>query len=77
MPKIKVLSGGGFPEREVTALTVGALRSELGVSHAAAISVNGTGVTDDYTLQDDDLVAAVENDKGGGNIRIAFKVKLG
>tara|TARA_Y100000310_G_C20509426_1_gene728065 strand:+ start:319 stop:552 length:234 start_codon:yes stop_codon:yes gene_type:complete len=77
MPKIKVLSGGGFPEREVTAATVGALRSELGVSHAAAISVNGTGVTDDYQLQDDDLVAAVENDKGGGNIRIAFKVKLG
>ena len=74
MPKIKVLSGGGFPEREVSAQTVGALRTELGVSNNAAISVNGTGVTDDYSLQDDDLVAAVENDKGGGFVGIAFKV---
>jgi len=74
MPKIKVLSGGGFPEREVSSATVGALRGELGVSSNAAISVNGTGVTDDYSLQDNDLVAAVENDKGGGYIGIAFKV---
>ena len=29
MPKIKVLSGGGFPEREVNSQTVGSLRDEL------------------------------------------------
>ena len=28
MPKIKVLSGGGFPEREVNSNTVGSLRDE-------------------------------------------------
>ena len=28
MPKIKVLSGGGFPEREVNSQTVGSLRDE-------------------------------------------------
>ena len=64
--KIKVLSGGGFPEREVNSTTVGALRNELDIPARASISVNGTGVADDYELQDNDLVAAVENDKGGG-----------
>ena len=64
--KIKVLSGGGFPEREVNSSTVGALRNELDIPSRASISVNGTGVADDYELSEGDLVAAVENDKGGG-----------
>ena len=64
--KIKVLSGGGFPEREVNSSTVGALRNELDIPSRASISVNGTGVADDYELNEGDLVAAVENDKGGG-----------
>ena len=64
--KIKVLSGGGFPEREVNSTTVGALRTELEIPTRAAISVNGTGVENDYELTEGDLVAAVENDKGGG-----------
>ena len=64
--KIKVLSGGGFPEREVNSTTIGALRNELDIPSRASISVNGTGVADDYELQENDLVAAVENDKGGG-----------
>ena len=64
--KIKVLSGGAFPEREVNSTTVGALRTELEIPARAAVSVNGTGVENDYELQAGDLVAAVENDKGGG-----------
>tara|TARA_Y100000310_G_scaffold109907_1_gene108376 strand:- start:135 stop:359 length:225 start_codon:yes stop_codon:yes gene_type:complete len=64
--KIKVLSGGGFPEREVNSSTIGALRNELDIPSRASVSVNGTGVADDYELQEGDLVAAVENDKGGG-----------
>ena len=68
--KIKVLSGGSFPEREVNSPTVGALRSELGIQARAAVSVNGTGVENDYQLSEGDLVAAVENDKGGGTIVI-------
>jgi len=64
--KIKVLSGGGFPEREVNSSTIGALRNELDIPSRASISVNGTGVADDYELSEGDLVAAVDNDKGGG-----------
>ena len=64
--KIKVLSGGAFPEREVNSTTIGALKTELEIPSRASVSVNGTGVEDSYTLQEGDLVAAVENDKGGG-----------
>ena len=35
--KIKVLSGGGFPEREVNSSTVGALRNELDIPSRASI----------------------------------------
>ena len=64
--KIKVLSGGAFPEREVNSTTIGALKTELEIPARASVSVNGTGVEDSYSLQEGDLVAAVENDKGGG-----------
>ena len=64
--KIKVLSGGGFVEKEVDANNVGALRTELGIQAGASISVGGANVTDSHELSAGDLVAAVENDKGGG-----------
>ena len=66
MPKIKVLSGGGFPEREVNSNTVGSLRDELDMAAGSTVAVNGTGVTDDYQLQDGDVVAAVTSNKTGG-----------
>jgi len=66
MPKIKVLSGGGFPEREVNSNTVGSLRDELDMAAGSTVAVNGTGVTDDYQLQDGDIVAAVTSNKTGG-----------
>ena len=38
-------------------------------------SVNGTGVTDDYQLQDGDVVAAVTSNKTGGLEVLNFKVR--
>ena len=66
MPKIKVLSGGGFPEREVNSGTIGSLRDELDMTSGSTVAVNGTGVTDDYQLQDGDVVAEVTSNKTGG-----------
>ena len=75
MPKIKVLSGGGFPEREVNSNTIGSLRDELDMASGSSVSVNGTGVTDDYQLQDGDVVDAVTSNKTGGLEVINFKVR--
>ena len=74
MLKIKVMSGGGFPEREVNSSTIGSLRSELEMADGSDVSVNGTGVTDDYQLQEGDVVAAVNSNKTGGLQAIVFKV---
>ena len=68
MPKIKVLSGGGFPEREVNSQTVGSLRDELDMAAGSSVAVNGTNVTDDYQLNDGDIVAAVTSNKTGGQL---------
>ena len=75
MPKIKVLSGGGFPEREVNSSTIGALRTELDMAAGSDVSVNGTGVTDDYQLQENDVVAAVTSNKTGGLQALVFTVR--
>ena len=74
MPKIKVLSGGGFPEREVNSQTIGSLRDELDMASGSTVAVNGTGVTDDYQLQENDVVAAVSSNKTGGLYPIVFTV---
>ena len=68
MPKIKVLSGGGFPEREVNSQTVGSLRDELDMAAGSSVAVIGTNVTDDYQLNDGDIVAAVTSNKTGGQL---------
>ena len=64
--KIKVLAGGGFVEKEVDATDIGALRSELSIPTGSSVSVGGSNVRDSHLLAEGDLVAAVENDKGGG-----------
>jgi hypothetical protein len=76
MLKIKVMSGGGFPEREVNSSTIGSLRTELEMAAGSDVSVNGIGVTDDYTLEEGDVVAAVNSNKTGGLQAIVFKVCL-
>jgi len=68
MPTIKVLSGGGFPERIVNSRTVGSLRDELDMADGSTVAVNGTNVNDDYELSDGDIVAAVTSNKTGGKI---------
>ena len=77
MPKIKVLSGGGFPEREVNSQTVGSLRDELDMAAGSTVAVNGTGVTDDYQLQDGDIVAAVTSNKTGGHDVDVYLYRIG
>ncbi len=66
MPKIKLMSGGGFPERDVESTTVGQLRRELDIPDNATVSVGGTGVTDSHEIQENDIIAAVTSDKKGG-----------
>ena len=67
MPNIKVLAGGGFVEQEVRAETICELREELDISSGASVAVNGSNKANSYSLQDGDLVAAVSNDKTGGD----------
>tara|TARA_R100000742_G_C4186556_1_gene19985 strand:+ start:202 stop:408 length:207 start_codon:yes stop_codon:yes gene_type:complete len=67
MPTIKVLAGGGFVEQEVRSETICELREELDISSAASVAVNGSNKGNSYSLQDGDLVAAVSNDKTGGD----------
>ena len=67
MPTIRVLSGGGFNEQVVTATTVSALRSELNIEASASVNVNGQGISDgNHPINDNDVVAAVSNNKTGG-----------
>ena len=63
---IRWLAGGGFVDKEVTATTVGQLRSELEISGTADIAVDGTNVADTHELTDGSVVAAVQNNKSGG-----------
>ena len=68
MPTIKLLSGGaGFVDQEVSSSSVGELRDELDISSTAAVSVNGTNTRNSTTVNDGDFVAAVSNDKTGGD----------
>jgi hypothetical protein len=64
--KVRVLSGGGFEEQEVNAHNIGALRTELDIPAGASVSVNGVVRTDDYSIEDGQIIAAVQNNKTGG-----------
>ena len=41
----------------------------------STVAVNGTGVTDDYQLQEGDIVAAVSSNKTGGLVVINFLIR--
>ena len=66
MPDIKILEGGGFVDHNVTSVTVGDLRTEKSIPSGSSISVGGRTVGDGHAINDGDLVAAVHNDKTGG-----------
>ena len=67
MPDIKILEGGGFVDHTVTSTTVGGLRTEKSIPAGSSVSVGGRTVSDDHPIADGDLVAAVHNDKTGGD----------
>ena len=63
---IRWLAGGGFVDKEVTSGTVGQLRSELEISSGSDIAVDGINEADTHELNDGSVVAAVQNNKSGG-----------
>ena len=65
--KIRWLSGGGFVDKEVMATTVAQLRTELEISSTADIAVDGVNVSATHELSDGSVVAAVQNNKSGGD----------
>ncbi len=67
MPDIRVLSGDGFVDTAVNATTVEQLRTELAIDASSAVSVNGRNVTNSTEVSDGDIVAAVSNNKTGGD----------
>tara|TARA_R100000234_G_scaffold17901_1_gene9912 strand:- start:108 stop:326 length:219 start_codon:yes stop_codon:yes gene_type:complete len=66
---IKFLQGGGFVERQVNADTVEQLRTELpdDISMNSSVAVNGVSVTNTHAISDGDIIAAVNNNKSGGD----------
>ena len=64
---IRWLSGGGFVDKQIEALTVAQLRTELEISSTADIAVDGVNVSDTHELNDGSVVAAVQNNKSGGD----------
>ena len=63
---IRWLSGGGFVDKQIEALTVAQLRTELEIASTADIAVDGVNVSDTHELNDGSVVAAVQNNKSGG-----------
>jgi hypothetical protein len=66
---IKFLQGGGFVERQTNADTVEQLRAEFpdDISSNASVAVNGVSVTNTHAISEGDIVAAVNNNKSGGD----------
>ena len=67
--KIKVLNGGNFDEKKVVSTTLGGLKSELNIPPRSSVSINAVTVEDNnHPIAEGDMIAAVENDKGGGKL---------
>ena len=66
---IKFLQGSGFVDRQVNADTVEQLRGEMpdDISMSSSVAVNGVSVTNAHAINDGDIVAAVNNNKSGGD----------
>ena len=66
---IKFLQGGGYVERQTNADTVEHLRSEFpdDITNSASVAVNGVSVTNSHAISEGDIVAAVNNNKSGGD----------
>ena len=67
MADITLINGAAEPiATSVAAGTVGELRSELGLTASAVISVDGHKASDSLTLSNGALVSALSTDKAGG-----------
>ena len=67
MADITLINGAAEPiATSVNAGTVGELRSELGLTASAVVSVDGHKAADNLTLSDGALVSALSTDKTGG-----------
>ena len=55
-----------FEATETDATTVGALKSELGVTSTSQVNVNTNPASNDQELNNGDIVAIVSQDKKGG-----------
>ena len=66
MITIKVLQGSSFVETQVNSSNVGDLRTEKDIPQDAAVSVNGVDATNSTSLEDNNIVAWVNNNKTGG-----------
>lgn len=64
--KIEYLVGSRFVTKNVESSTIAQLRTELDIPTTASIAVNREDVPDTYVLSNDDQVAAVVEDKTGG-----------
>lgn len=67
MPTIKVLQGSSFVETQVNSSNVGDLRQEKDIPSDAAVSINGVDATNSTAVEDNNIVAWVNNNKTGGN----------
>ena len=67
MPDIHLMQNSdSFNSTFVEAVTVGALKTELGVPSTSRVNVNTAVAQDSTTLNDGDIVAVVSKDKKGG-----------
>ena len=64
--KIEYLQGSRFVEKHVESRNLGGLRAELDIPANAEIAVNRVDQPDSYILQEGDQIAAVVEDKTGG-----------
>lgn len=67
MPNIHLMhNSDSFDPTDTEAVTVGALKTELGVPSTSRVNVNTAVAQDSTTLNDGDIVAVVTKDKKGG-----------
>jgi len=64
--KIEYLQGSRFVEKHVEASDIRQLRTELDIPANAEIAVNRADQPDSYLIQEGDQIAAVVEDKTGG-----------
>ena len=63
---ISLLDNGAFNRRDVNSTNVGELRNELEIPTDAQVNVNGEVRLNDFTIDNDAVIAYTSNNKVGG-----------